>query len=101
MNSAVNQTDAFKRFGNGSELGCNYARLGAYTAGFRGIRPPVPMTTVSGYYVVPTYSAPGYDALTHGRRGCGCSGRPYFQVGQAYGYGAENCSTRYMGSLCM
>ena len=44
--------------------GCNYAQLGAYNQGFRGIRPPVPLTAVSGYYVVPAYSAPGYDTLT-------------------------------------
>ena len=36
---------------------CNYAQLGAYNQGFRGIRPPVPLTAVSGYYVVPAYSA--------------------------------------------
>lgn len=92
---------------NGNRLynnaGCNYARLGAYSAGFKGIRPPVPMTTVSGYYVVPSYSSPGYDTLTHGRNNgeCGCGGGPYFKIGQAYGYGADNCYTQYMGSLCM
>jgi hypothetical protein len=86
------------------DKGCNYARLGAYTSGFRGIRPPVPMTTVAGYYVVPNYSAPGYDTLTHGRQHYGCGdgsgGGHYFQIGRAYGYGAENCSTQYMGSIC-
>lgn len=95
--------NAFKYYG-GDVGGCNYNRLGNYIGGYRGIRPPVPMTTVSGYYVVPSYSAPGYDTLTHGRyRGLdgGCNGGgPYFQIGQAYGYGAENCSTNYMGSLC-
>ncbi len=76
-----------------------YARLGAYVAGFRGIRPPVPMTTVAGYYVVPTYSAPGYDTLTHGQPDCS-SGGPYFSIGKAYGYGAANCNTQYMGAIC-
>ena len=82
--------------------GCNYAQLGAYNLGFRGIRPPVPLTSVSGYYVVPAYSAPGYDTLTHGAAGCGCgsgSGN-YFQIGQAYGQGANLCNTKYMGSIC-
>jgi hypothetical protein len=79
--------------------GSQYARLGAYAAGFRGIRPPVPMTTVAGYYVVPTYSAPGYDTLTHGPPDCN-SGNSYFTIGKAYGYGASNCSTQYMGALC-
>lgn len=83
--------------------GCNYAQLGAYNLGFRGIRPPVPLTSVSGYYVVPAYSAPGYDTLTHGAAGCGCgssSGGNYFTIGQAYGQNAGNCSQRYMGSIC-
>lgn len=82
--------------------GCNYAQLGAYNLGFRGIRPPVPLTSVSGYYVVPAYSAPGYDTLTHGAAGCGCggSGGNYFSIGQAYGSNAGNCNTRYMGSIC-
>ncbi len=82
----------------------SYARLGSYTSGFRGIRPPVPTTTVSGYYVVPAYSAPGYDTLTHGQVGCAggyaSSGGPYFSIGRAYGYGAGNCNTQYMGSMC-
>jgi len=77
----------------------NYARLGAYAAGFRGIRPPVPLTTVSGYYVVPSYSAPGYDTLMHGPPDCN-TGRPYFQIGKAYGYGAGNCCQKYVGALC-
>lgn len=76
-----------------------YARLGAYVSGFRGIRPPVPVTTVAGYYVVPNYSAPGYDTLTHGAPTCG-GGGPYFSIGKAYGYGAANCNTQYVGSIC-
>jgi len=83
---------------NGMNDGCSYARLGAYNASFNGIRPPIPMTTVSGYYVVPNYSAPGYDTLTHGSaEGCGIG---YFQIGKAYGYGANNCTTTYSASLC-
>lgn len=78
--------------------GANYATLGTYNTnnGFRGIRPPVPMTSVSGYYVVPAYSAPGYNTLTHGRG----TGGNYFQIQQAYGSGAQNCNTKYMGALC-
>lgn len=79
--------------------GGHYARLGAYAAGFRGIRPPVPTTTVAGYYVVPNYSAPGYNTLQHGQADCN-SGGPYFQIGKAYGEGAGNCCTKYMGTLC-
>ncbi len=79
--------------------GYNYAQLGAYNQGFRGIRPPVPLTSVSGYYVVPAYSAPGYDTLTHGSRGSG-SGGNYFSIGKAYGQNAGACNTKYMGSIC-
>lgn len=82
---------------------CNYAQLGSYSLGFAGIRPPVPLTTVSGYQVVPAYSAPGYDTLTHGSVGGsgGCSGGGYFQIGQAYGQNSGNCAaTKYMGSIC-
>ena len=96
MNSTVNGSD--------QSCGCgyNYARLGAYNSGFRGIRPPIPTTTVSGYYVVPSYSTPGYDTLTHGQPKCECesAGTPYFQIGRAYGYGADNCSTVYSASMC-
>ena len=73
-----------------------YATLGTYTQGYRGIRPPVPATSVSGYYVVPGYSSPGYQTLSHGTP----TGGPYFSIGKAYGYGAANCNTQYMGSLC-
>lgn len=81
--------------------GCNYAQLGSYNLGFRGIRPPVPVTSVSGYYVVPAYSAPGYDTLTHGSPGgCGSSSSGYFSIGKAYGSGAGSCNTKYVGSIC-
>jgi hypothetical protein len=95
MSGQIFNNNDYKNFSAG--CGCNYAKLGTYVSGYRGIRPPIPMTTVAGYYVVPTYSAPGYDTLTHGG-GAQCG--PYFSIGQAYGYGAENCSTQYMGSLC-
>jgi hypothetical protein len=91
-------------YGEGpSGAGCNYAQLGSYNQGFRGIRPPVPLTSVSGYYVVPAYSAPGYDTLTHGPPEGGCcsgSGGNYFSIGKAYGSGAGSCNTKYMGSIC-
>lgn len=83
--------------------GYSYAQLGSYNkaSGCRGIRPPVPMTSVTGYYVVPANSAPGYDTLTHGQSGgCEASGGNYFSIGKAYGYGASNCNQKYMGSLC-
>jgi hypothetical protein len=60
---------------------------------------PVPSTLVSGYYVIPSYTAPGYDALTHGSSGSG----GYFKIGPAYGYGcgAGNYDTaNYVSSIC-
>jgi hypothetical protein len=78
--------------------GGNYAQLGAYNLGFSGIRPPVPLTAVSGYYVVPSYTAPGYDTLTHGSSGD--SAGNYFNINRAYGAGSNSCNTQYMGSLC-
>jgi len=97
MNSTINSVNTFKSYG-GMDAGLGYARLGSYTMGYRGIRPPIPSTTVSGYYVVPSYAVPGYSTLTHGAAG---SGGPYFQIGGAYGVGAANCATKYMGSMCM
>ena len=99
MSIAYNQYGVFK--GGYTGGGCGpYATLGTYNTGggFNGIRPPVPVTSVSGYYVVPGYSAPGYQTLSHGTPS-GCGG-PYFNIGKAYGYGAANCNTQYMGSIC-
>jgi hypothetical protein len=75
----------------------SYSQLGSYNQGFgAGVRPPVPVTTTAGYYVVPAYSAPGYNTLTHGRT----TGASYFTIGQAYGSDGGACNTQYMGSLC-
>lgn len=47
-----------------------------------------PVTTSSyGHYVVPSYSTPGYDNLSHGPAPSGNSG--YFQIGRAYGNGSN------------
>lgn len=84
----------------GTNDGCNYARLGAYTASFRGIQPPVAMSTVSGYYVVPDYTAPGYNTLLKTPPGSCSSGSGYTQIPFAYGAGANNCMTSYSASIC-
>ena len=39
----------------------NYTTLGGYNSCMGAIRAPVPMTSVTGYYIVPSYSSPGYD----------------------------------------
>jgi hypothetical protein len=61
-------------------------------------------TSVSGYYVVPSYSAPGYDTLTHGQDVQ--HGGKYFQINRAYGSNnnSSNCAafgnTQYMSKMC-
>lgn len=91
-----------QRVGYFQQGGTQYATLGGYnqygSVYNRGIRPPIPTTNVTGMYIVPSYSAPGYDTLQHG--GSSNRGSNYFQIGQAYGYGAGNCQTRYMGAIC-
>lgn len=85
----------------GSNDGCNYAQLNSYTASFRGIRPPMAASTVTGYYVVPDYSSPGYNTLMKTPPGsCASSGGGYTQIPYAYGVGANNCVTSYSASIC-
>lgn len=102
MNSLDSAYNYAVNSGPNPGVGCNFAQLGTYNHGFRGIRPPIPMTSVSGYYVVPAYGGPSYSTLLHGGSGScgGGSGCGYFQIGQAYGSDAGNCNTQYMGSLC-
>ena len=80
-----------------------YVRLSNYQDGnsssFRTIRGPAPRANGGGYYgapvaapgtyVVPNYSAPGYDALTHGGN---TNGVGYFKVTAAYGADSSSCS---------
>ena len=80
---------------NGS--GCSYAILARYNNGSQGMSPPVPATTVSGVYIVPQYSAPGYNTLSHGAAPS-CSG--YFNIQNAYGANACSCATKYVQKLC-
>ena len=83
---------------NGSS--CSYTTLNNYnssTAGSLG-SPAYSASTVKGYYVVPNYSAPGYNALTHGNDTPTCSG--YFNVTSAYGANAANCNTQYSQMPC-
>lgn len=78
---------------------CAYATLSHYNNGSQGLnKVPVPRSTVSGVYVVPTYGAPGYNTLTHGNAAPSCSG--FFNIGNAYGKGANNCNTQFVKRLC-
>lgn len=76
---------------------CNYNTLCNYNSG--GDMAPMPknINQTRGKYVVPTYSAPTYDALTHGGVGS-CSG--YFNIKGAYGDGAGKCNQSYVTSIC-
>ena len=76
--------------------GCAYQ-----TAGCSGrsnpTMPPMKAGTTSGVYLTPDYQGIGYNALTHGVPG-GC--QQYFNIQDAYGSGAGNCSTSYTSRLC-
>ena len=78
---------------------CSYATLSHYNNRSSGSMssPAVPRTTVSGMYIVPSYGAPGYSALTHGAAPS-CSG--FFNITSAYGKNASNCNTQYVQKLC-
>lgn len=76
---------------------CSYATLSHYNNGSKGMQPPVPRETVSGSYVVPSYSAPGYNTLNHGATPS-CSG--FFNIGDAYKSNGGNCNTKFVKKLC-
>lgn len=80
---------------NGSA--CSYATLGAYNNGSRGTSPPVPRGTVSGFYVVPNYTAAGYGTLQYGGGGCGS----YTNIDSAYRNNGNGCSTQFLKKSCM
>ena len=74
---------------------CNYATLSSYNMGKSGV--PVPKGNVSGVYVVPTYSAPGYNTLIHNAQPS-CGG--YFDIGDAYRSKSGSCNTQFVKKLC-
>jgi hypothetical protein len=83
---------------------CSFAKLGNYNNANpnhgNGLMNQVPaqMNTLhtSGLYIVPSYSAPGYDTLTRG--GPSCSG--FLNIVDAYGAEAGTCSQQYMKRFC-
>lgn len=74
---------------------CAYTTLGKYYN--KGTMASVPPTITSGTYVVPVYSAPGYNTLTGNGQGS-CSG--YYNIQSAYGNGAEGCNQKYVTKAC-
>ena len=75
---------------------CSYNTLCNYY-GPRSTMPVVRSGSYSGVMVTPTWGGIGYDALTHGTSG---SCQQYFNINNAYGSGAGNCSTSYTSRLC-
>jgi len=77
--------------------GCDYNTLGNYYGPGSMMAAPT-TTTVSGVYVTPDYSAPGYNTLLHDKSSAGCGG--YFNIQSAYGAGSDCCNTTYTTRLC-
>lgn len=89
---------------NNSAVGsssCAYSTLSTYNsshAGLMGAPPYAAPVNTTGAYLVPAYAVAGYNALQHGDTQPSCSG--FFNITNAYGKGANNCSTNYVQSLC-
>jgi hypothetical protein len=80
-----------------SAASSSYVTLRNYNQGTPGFSPPVPATTVSGVYVVPTWSyPPDYDTLIKGKNNSG-----YADIKAAYGKDAHNCDPQYIQKPCM
>lgn len=75
---------------------CNYSQLGQYTNSYSMNGTPFQGRISSGAYIVPTWSAIGYDSLT--AKVPSCSG--YSDINAAYGSDAGDCQTTYNTSLC-
>ena len=83
---------------------CSFATLSTYNNSNPNMKNgmmnqvPAPMNTLqtAGVYIVPNYSAPGYDTLTKG--GSSCSG--FLNITDAYGKNAQQCSQKYLKKMC-
>jgi hypothetical protein len=74
----------------------SYNTINTYNNGINGFSPPVPDSTSSGFYVVPTWNyRPTYDTLIKGN-----SFNGYASITSAYGKNAENCSPQYVKKNC-
>jgi len=91
----MNRSEYTKSTVGGS--GCEYNTLGKYYGPGSAMAAPSP-TTVSGVYVTPDYSAPGYNTLLHDQGVAGCGG--YFNIQSAYGGGSDCCNTTYTTRMC-
>lgn len=90
------------RSGSANFNACSYTPVSSQNANqvgtLKNLRSNMTAVPTAGQYVVPGYSAIGYDALTHGNAGGGCNN--YFNIEQAYGAGAGSCSTSYSTRAC-
>jgi hypothetical protein len=75
---------------------CSYAPLGQYNASYSMNNVPFQGKVTTGNYIVPSWGAIGYDALTN--QTPSCSG--YFDIQAAYGADAGNCQTDYTSAAC-
>ena len=91
MNNEYNSSNSAN-----NPMGCSFNRLGTYTQGYSMGVANVGKPS-SGSYVVPTWGAMGYDALTLGGAGS-CSG--YGTIMSAYGANSGQCQTSYTTSKC-
>lgn len=74
--------------------GCGYAQLKSC-----GVAPANLGKPSSGVMIVPNYSGPSYDALTHGQKTPSCSG--YFNITNAYPMNANGqCNQQYSQLRC-
>lgn len=74
---------------------CSYANLGNYNDGY-SMQVAPQGKTVTGKYIVPTWSPISYDSLSSGAGSC--SG--YADITNAYGSNAASCQTTYRTSVC-
>ena len=74
-----------------------YSTLATYNwSSFLGNVPPVPATTVTGFYIVPDYKSIKYDSLTSTNPSC----TGYRNIQSAYGADAANCDQKYLRKSC-
>ena len=74
---------------------CAYANFQSYSKNYSMSVPPQGKV-VTGQYIVPQYTAIGYESLTAVVPNC--SG--YSDINAAYGKDAASCQTNYRTSLC-
>ena len=80
--------------------GCAYATLQSYNQGYygRSIMAPVPATTRSMEFVIPSFGSNGYTSLSGGGcQGPSCSG--FAEISRAYPNYPNNCN-KFTSRLC-